>query len=97
MEPRRTEAMVATTVVIHHEVDDVDHWLSSSRREEVFGHLGGTARTFVDPQKTNRVGLIVEVPDLGAFQEFMQSEVAADAMSFDGVRPDTVVMLVESK
>ncbi len=83
------------TVLIFHEVNDVDHWLGSPRREEVFGPMGITVRTFVDPEKTNRVGLIVEVPDMAAFRRVMESEVAADAMRFDGVRPETVVMLVE--
>ena len=50
--------------MVFHEVDDVDHWLRSPKREEFFGPLGMTARTFVDPDKTNRVGLIVTVPDL---------------------------------
>ncbi len=83
-------------MIIFHEVDDVGHWLGSPRREEVFGPMGISVRTFVDPEKTNRVGLIVEVPDLDAFQQVMESEVAAEAMRFDGVRPETVVMLVES-
>lgn len=83
------------TVLIFHEVNDVDHWLGSPRREEVFGPMGITVRTFVDPEKTNRVGLIVEVRDMAAFRRVMESEVAADAMRFDGVRPETVVMLVE--
>jgi hypothetical protein len=49
----------------------------------------------VDPAGTNRVGLVVEVPDSDAFQEFTQSE-TAEAMRFDGVRPETLVILVES-
>ncbi|WP_427135098.1 hypothetical protein [Pseudarthrobacter sp. S9] len=83
------------TIMIFHEVDDVDHWLSSPRREELFGPLGITARTFVDPAKTNRVGLIVEVPDMDTFQRMLESEAGADAMKFDGVRPETILMLVE--
>jgi hypothetical protein len=83
------------TYVIFHEVDDVDHWLASPRREEVFGPLGISIRTFVDPENAHRVGLIAEIPDLDAFQEVMGSPVGADAMSFDGVRPETLVMLVE--
>jgi hypothetical protein len=83
------------TLLIFHEVDDVDHWLSSPRRQELFGPLGMTVRTFVDPEKTNRVGLIVEVPDMDTFQRMMESEAAADAMNFDGVRPDTILVLVE--
>lgn len=85
-----------TTVLIFHEVDDVDHWLSSPRREEVFGPMGIAVRTFVDPERTNRVGLIVDVPDITAFQQVMESDVTADAMRYDGVRPETVVMLAES-
>lgn len=81
--------------MIFHEVDDVDHWLGSPRRRELFGPLGMSVRTFVDPEKTNRVGLIVEVPDMDTFQRMMESEAAADAMEFDGVRPDTILVLVE--
>ena len=84
------------TLMIFHEVDNVEHWLGSPKREEVFGPLGITVRTFVDPMKTNHVGLIVDVPDMDTFQRVMESEAAADAMKFDGVRPETILMLVES-
>jgi len=83
------------THVIFHEVDDVDHWLASSKRKEVFGPLGITMRTFRDPAGSNRVGLIAEIPDMNAFQEFMQTEAAADAMKADGVRPETLLVLDE--
>jgi len=83
------------TLMIFHEVDDVEHWLRSPKREELFGPLGMTARTFVDPTKSNRVGLIVDVPDMETFQRMMASETAAEAMKFDGVRPDTILTLVE--
>ena len=85
-----------TTLMIFHEVDDVDHWLSSPKREELFGPLGMTARTFIDPDKTNRVGLIAEVPDMDVLRDMMQSDAAAEAMRYDGVRPETIVVLVES-
>ena len=84
------------TLLAFHEVDDVDHWLSSPKREEVFGPLGITVRTFRDPDGSNRVGLIAEIPDMAAFQEVMQSEGGADAMKFDGVRPETILGLVEA-
>jgi len=83
------------TVMIIHDVDDVAHWLAAPTREAVFGPLGITVRTFVDPENSSRVGLIVDVPDMAAFQEVMASAVAADAMKADGVRPDTMIMLVE--
>jgi hypothetical protein len=84
-----------TTLLAFHEVDDVDHWLGSPKREEVFGPLGITVRTFRDPRGSNRVALIAEIPDMAAFDEVMQSEVGADAMKFDGVHPDTLLLLTE--
>ncbi|MCX6497310.1 hypothetical protein AB4Y86_00975 [Arthrobacter sp. 2YAF22_2] len=83
------------TLLIFHEVNDVEHWLSSPKREEVFGPLGITVRPFSDPAKSNRVGLIVQVPDMDTFQRIMESPEAAEAMKFDGVRPETMLMLVE--
>jgi hypothetical protein len=43
-----------------------------------------------------RVGLIADIPDMAAWQELMQSEAGADAMKFDGVRPETLVVLTEA-
>lgn len=84
------------TILAFHEVDDVEHWLRSPKRKEIFGSLGITGRLFTDPAKSNRVGLIVEIPDREAFQRLMQSDEAAEAMRFDGVRPDTLVLLEEA-
>jgi hypothetical protein len=89
------EERTMTTLVITHEVDDVERWRTSTRRDEYFGPLGITARTFIGPDSSNRVGLIVECPSLGAFQKSLQGDGAADAMKFDGVRPETLQMLVE--
>jgi hypothetical protein len=83
------------TVLAFHEVDDVDHWLASPKRDEFFGPLGMTVRTFRDPDGSNRVGLLVEVPSLEALQDALQSESAQEAMQQDGVRPETLLMLVE--
>ena len=83
------------TYLVTHEVDDVDHWLKSSKRGEVMSSIGVTHRTFVDPAGSNKVGLILEIPDLAAFQAMLQSEAAADAMKNDGVHPDTLLLLCE--
>ena len=83
------------TLLIFHEVDDVDHWLASPKREEFFGPLGMTARTFRDPAGSNRVGLLAEVPDMATWEAALQSEAAAEAMKADGVRPETILVLVE--
>ena len=83
------------TLIVFHEVDDVDHWLASPKREEFFGPLGVTVRPFRDPAGSNYVGLIVEVPDIPTWEQALQSDAAADAMKFDGVRPDTILVLEE--
>ena len=83
------------TLLVFHEVDDVDHWLASPKREEFFGPLGMTVRTFRDPEGSNRVGLIAEVPSIEAWQAALQTEGASEAMKNDGVRPETIIGLVE--
>jgi hypothetical protein len=85
-----------TTVIAYHEIDDSEHWLASPKREEIFGPLGITHRTFLDPENPERAAVLAEVPDMDAFQAVMQSQDAADAMRNDGVRADTMVMLVEA-
>ncbi len=84
------------TLLVFHEVDDVDHWAASPKREELFGPLGMTVRTFRDPAGSNRVGLIVEVPDVASFEAALKTDEAAEAMKVDGVRPETIVALVEA-
>jgi len=83
------------TLIIVHEVDDVEHWLASPKREELFGPLGIKVRTFRDPQGSNRIGLIVETPDLATWHEALQTDEASAAMTHDGVRRDTILELVE--
>jgi hypothetical protein len=81
----------------YHDVNDTDHWLASPKREEVFGPLGVTnIRTFVDPENRTRVGLVMDVADMGAMMAAMETQELADAMAHDGVRPETLVILVEA-
>ena len=85
------------TVMAYHEVKEKDHWLASPKREEFFGPLGVTnIRTFVDPENPSRVGLVMDVSDMDAVMAAMETDAAADAMSYDGVLPETLVILVEA-
>ena len=84
------------TYVITHEVNDVEHWLNSPKREELFGPMGITFRTFRDPDGSKKTALIAEIPDFEAFQEVMESEAAGDAMKHDGVNPETLLMFSEA-
>jgi hypothetical protein len=87
------------TVIGHHNITkDSKHWLSSPKRKELFGALGITnIRTFVDPQNPKRVAVMMDVPDMDALATMMQSQKAADAMVYDGVVPESLVILVEAK
>jgi hypothetical protein len=44
------------TVLILHDVDDVDHSLSSPKLDDVFGPLGITVRTFTTGRARSRWG-----------------------------------------
>lgn len=87
------------TIIGHHNITkDAKHWLNSPKRGELFGSLGVTnIRTFVDPQNPTRVAVLMDVPDMDALAAAMTSKQAADAMAHDGVVPESLVILVESK
>lgn len=86
------------TVVAYHDVKDTEHWLASPKREEVFGPLGVTnIRTFVSPDDATKVAVLMDIPDLDAVMKFMQTQGAADAMAYDGVVPESLVLLVERR
>jgi hypothetical protein len=84
-------------ILVHHDVDDTEHWLAQTTREEFFGSLGVTdIKTYTNPEKPTQVGLTMDVPDLDALAAAMQTPEAAEAMKKDGVHADTVVICVES-
>jgi hypothetical protein len=78
-------------------VTDTDHWLASPKREEVFGPLGVTnIRTFVDPQDRSRVAVMMDIADLDAVMAAMETPAMGEAMAYDGVLPETLVLMVEA-
>jgi len=84
------------TVIGYHDVKDTEHWLASPKREEVFSPLGVTnIRTFVNPDNSTKVAVLMDVADLDAVTASMQTQEMADAMAYDGVLPETMVILVE--
>ncbi len=84
------------TLLIIHEVDDVELWLSSPRRDELFRPLEITARPFRDPEGSNWVGLIAEVPDVAAWHKVRATNEAVEAMELDALRRETIVELIEA-
>jgi hypothetical protein len=87
------------TIIAHHRVTDTEHWLSSSKREEVLGPLGASnIRTFVARENSQQVAVLMDVADLDAMLAALANPPAelAEAMQYDGVLPETITILVES-
>jgi hypothetical protein len=96
-EPTPPKETQVPTIIGYHDVTDTDHWLASPKREEVFGPLGVTnIRTFVDPENRTRVAVLMDVADMDTVMAAMQTVEMADAMKYDGVLPETLVILVEA-
>jgi hypothetical protein len=87
------------TVIAHHDISKgKDHWLTSPKREEIFGPLGVTnIRTFVNPQNPAQVAVLMDVADLDAVMGAMSTDAIAEAMAHDGVVPESLVILIEEK
>lgn len=89
-----------TTAIIFHEVLDAAAWSKAwtngpGSRHEMFGKLGITCRTFRDPENPNATGVMAEIPDMVKFQELLQSDEGKSAMLEDGLKVETMRMLVE--
>src|SRR5437764_1209217 len=82
------------------DVKDGDVWAKAWKkgpgsRHEMFGKLGIKCRNFRDPNDPNATGLIAEIPDMAKFQELLRSDEGQKAMREDGLKVDTIRMLVE--
>jgi hypothetical protein len=89
-----------TTAIIFHDVQDGGVWANAWKqgpgsRHEMFGTIGVTCRNFRDPNAPNATGVMVDILDMAAFQELLQSEEGRTAMREDGLKVDTMRMLVE--
>jgi hypothetical protein len=96
----KREESTMTTVISFHEVQDGAVWVNAWKkgpgsRHEMFGKLGIKCRTFRDPKNHNATGVMAEMPDFAKFQEFLQSDEGRKAMQEDGVKVETLRILVE--
>ena len=85
-----------TLVLATHEVEDVAKWVSSPVRQSVFGSKNIKVTTFTDPNGSNITGLLFDVPDMNEFQSIMQSDDAKKAAEGDGVKFDTLQVLIQT-
>jgi len=89
-----------TTAMIFHEVQDGTIWSKAWKkgpgsRHEMFGKLGIECRTSRDSKNPNSTGLIAEIPDVAKFRKLLQSDEGKKAMREDGLKVETMRMLVE--
>jgi hypothetical protein len=86
-----------TTIFISHEVNNGDRWAKAWKqsRHETFSKLGIKTRTFRDPKNPNQTGVLAEVPDMAKFQALLASDEGKKLMKEDGLKVETLRMLVE--
>jgi hypothetical protein len=89
-----------TKAILFHEVKDGAVWAKAWKkgpgsRHEMFGKLGIKCRNFRDPKNINVTGVMAEIPDMEKFQALLQSEEGKKAMQEDGLKVETLRMLVE--
>ncbi|HTI32948.1 MAG TPA: hypothetical protein VL422_04670 [Miltoncostaea sp.] len=84
------------TYLITHNVDDVAHWWNSPQREQLFGPMGITVRTFRNAAGGPSTALLAEIPDLDAFMAVLQTPEGAAAAAHDGVHLDSIVLYEET-
>jgi hypothetical protein len=98
--PTQNGRTTMTTAIIFHEVQDGDVWAKAWKkgpgsRHEMFGKLGIKCRNFRDPNNPNATGVMAEIPDMAKFQELLRSDEGQKAMREDGLKVETMRMLVE--
>lgn len=90
-----------THLLITHEVDDVERWLSAWRgedsRHDLFkAHGARHVHTFTSADNPNLTGLVVAVEDLDALNAMLGSDEGMAAAAEDGVRGETLTILTEA-
>ena len=98
----KKDGMNMTHVLITHEVDDAEIWLAAwsgpDSRHKLFKANGARmVHTFQDASNPNLTGLVVAVADMDKFMAMLESDEGKAAAAADGVRMDTMVLLVEKK
>ena len=89
-------------LVIIHEVNDADHWLAAWRgddsRHQMFEANGAAhVHTFTNPDNPHQAGLVISVSDMEALNAMLASEEGIAAADADGVRSDTIRVLIEAE
>ena len=79
------------------EVNDVDHWFTSTDRPAFFESRGMRATPFRNPAGDGKsVALLVEAPDMETLQSELATPEAAETEVRDGVNVATIRMFIDA-
>ena len=82
------------SIIIIHEVEDVDRWLASPLKAEMADRYGLTFREYVDPAGSKLVGVLTEAPSIDFILQRFNSPENKAALKADGIRPETLRLLI---
>ena len=96
------EGMDHPHVMILHEVEDAERWLSAWRgensRHDLFRANGAAhVHTFRSEDEPNLTGLVIAVTDMQALHDMLSSDEGRAAAKQDGVVRDSMSVLMEAK
>jgi len=88
------------TIIVFCETEDAENWAKSwkhgeGNRHEMFDKLGVKCRTFRDSNNHTSTGVLFDIPDMTAFETFLETDEVKQAMAEDGLKLDTFRMLTE--
>lgn len=80
--------------IVTHDVDDVEHWFTSTKRAEFFGPRGIKTTPMRHPDGGNTVALLIAAPDMETFEQAMAEPETQTPADHDGVHMDTIKVFV---
>jgi len=89
-----------TTIIVFCETEDAENWAKSWRRgegnrHETFDKMGIKCRTFRDSNNHNSTGVLFDIPDMTAFETFLEGDEVKQTMAEDGLKLETFRKLTE--
>jgi len=89
-----------STIIVFCETEDGENWAKSwkggeGNRHEMFEKFGVKCRNFRDLNNHNSTGVLFDIPDMNAFETFLETDEVKQAMAEDGLKLETFRMLTE--
>ena len=82
------------TLMITHQVKDLDYWLKNNSMEETWGPHGIKFRIFLKHSKSNLVGVLAEIEDYKFIEELVtNTTLVTSSMKADGVLMETIEIM----